>query len=819
MSNDFVDELRVVAETKKIKGLESKANWGIALSGGGIRSATFCIGVLQSIAERDKYCQDNSKKDYKSSLLSHFDYLSTVSGGGYAGGFLTSLFVRDRAASSDTKTNTSKAPAPDAKKSADQVIDILASGVPHRTVDATKQDSFPLAWLRNNGRYLLPSGTGDLRYAVSIILRNLFSLHYMIGILLLAAAMAMVPLSGYLKYLLAALGATILSLIVAYWLVRTDDDGAFDLKAVHYAGIISAIFITFLFLILKENYVNFSTILMELGNNRYSDNILYITTSFVAVIIFFSLIYLFILIYKEHVKIPDSLVTATLRKTITTHLTTMSWLMLGIIIIFIIDHLVEIIRSKIESLPAFLALIGTAVTYAANIINKRIDFITKNRDLLIKILATVGIFCLTVFWYYLAVYLHDALSNKHIHLPLSLEISQYWFLVLIIFLALITAAYHTQFVNLSSLQTFYTAKLIRAYLGATNLRRATQSASEDSLYVSEPIKGDDFSLDILRGSLAPFHIINVTVSQTTSAMKSDDGFVENNSIVLRDRKGRPLAVTPYANYLEGRKHRESEKLKMGQWLGISGAAFSTALGRKTTLGLSLLMGLANIRLGYWWHSKSTGDDSFKNIIRNNAYTYLYHELFASFHGSQRDYLYLTDGGHYENTGIYELLRTERNVKFILACDNGADPDYHFEDLANLIRLAKADLHIKIEVHENFANTPNLEKVFGGVHQFCRAADLGNNSPQPLALLLKATHLKGASAETWIVLIKPQYWNGLPVDIWNYSKFSGDFPQETTTDQFFDEAQWESYRALGYLQSKEILNPAVWRELKTLCDIK
>jgi hypothetical protein len=48
---------------------------GLALSGGGIRSATFCLGVVQVLADRD--------------LLKDVDFLSTVSGGGYAGSFLT----------------------------------------------------------------------------------------------------------------------------------------------------------------------------------------------------------------------------------------------------------------------------------------------------------------------------------------------------------------------------------------------------------------------------------------------------------------------------------------------------------------------------------------------------------------------------------------------------------------------------------------------------------------------------------------------------------------------------------------------------------
>lgn len=50
---------------------------GLALSGGGIRSATYCLGVLQALAYRR--------------ALPNIDYLSTVSGGGYIGASLSYL--------------------------------------------------------------------------------------------------------------------------------------------------------------------------------------------------------------------------------------------------------------------------------------------------------------------------------------------------------------------------------------------------------------------------------------------------------------------------------------------------------------------------------------------------------------------------------------------------------------------------------------------------------------------------------------------------------------------------------------------------------
>ncbi len=52
----------------------------LCISGGGIRSATFALGVIQSLADHG--------------LLDHFEYLSTVSGGGYIGSWLTSWIKR-----------------------------------------------------------------------------------------------------------------------------------------------------------------------------------------------------------------------------------------------------------------------------------------------------------------------------------------------------------------------------------------------------------------------------------------------------------------------------------------------------------------------------------------------------------------------------------------------------------------------------------------------------------------------------------------------------------------------------------------------------
>src|SRR5262245_36692983 len=78
----FQEELEQIAHSRELRNKQANAEVkdslvGLAFSGGGIRSATFNLGVLQALAE--------------SKLLRKFDYISTVSGGGYIGGWLAAL--------------------------------------------------------------------------------------------------------------------------------------------------------------------------------------------------------------------------------------------------------------------------------------------------------------------------------------------------------------------------------------------------------------------------------------------------------------------------------------------------------------------------------------------------------------------------------------------------------------------------------------------------------------------------------------------------------------------------------------------------------
>src|SRR5690606_653755 len=140
---------------------------GLAISGGGIRSATFGLGVLQALA--------------KERLLRHVDYLSTVSGGGYVGAFLGSLYLPAEAR--DEAPGPGPAPTPAASgriaDNVERVEGILAD-----------DGSPPLKWLREHGRYITPRGGGDILYAAAVYLRNLLSLHYVFAVSVLTVVLA-----------------------------------------------------------------------------------------------------------------------------------------------------------------------------------------------------------------------------------------------------------------------------------------------------------------------------------------------------------------------------------------------------------------------------------------------------------------------------------------------------------------------------------------------------------------------------------------------------------------------------------------------------
>ncbi len=218
-------------------------------------------------------------------------------------------------------------------------------------------------------------------------------------------------------------------------------------------------------------------------------------------------------------------------------------------------------------------------------------------------------------------------------------------------------------------------------------------------------------------------------------------------------------------------------------MAISGAAASPGMGTNTNPIMAFWMTMLNIRLNLWVLNPNLKQKP-KMIIWP---FYLAKEFFR--HGGTKDTLLnLSDGGHHENLGIYPLLK--RRCKVIIASDAGADQKFEMADLANLQRKARIDLGINITLNLSDLR-PDLE-----------------NKGYTKAYFVKGTinypaDENGNKQTGTLFFIKTTMVGDEPEDLLAYRRTNPSFPDEPTADQFFYEAQFESYRKLGELAGEHV----------------
>lgn len=167
---------------------------------------------------------------------------------------------------------------------------------------------------------------------------------------------------------------------------------------------------------------------------------------------------------------------------------------------------------------------------------------------------------------------------------------------------------------------------------------------------------------------------------------------------------------------------------------------------------------------------------------------------------------LTDGGHFDNTGLYELLR--RECGFLVLSQGSADPEYTLDDLANVIEKARVDFAVEITFRPKFPVSnllPTDKDEITGL-RFARSsfaiADIGyQNGRKGLLVYIQSTRLRGAETNT----NAPAVSAFVHEDVLTYARQHLTFPNETTLDQFFTEPQLEAYRELGYVATRQMLD--------------
>jgi hypothetical protein len=333
-------------------------------------------------------------------------------------------------------------------------------------------------------------------------------------------------------------------------------------------------------------------------------------------------------------------------------------------------------------------------------------------------------------------------------------------------------------VNKFSLHAIYRNRLVRAYLGASNSKRDPN-----------PFTGfdpaDNFPLQELRDPKnptlpqRPLHIINMALNLVTG-----------DNLAWQQRKAETFTASTLhcGNFQLGyrfTKHYALSHQKTGLTLGtavaISGAAASPNQGYHSSPMVALLMTLFNVRLGWWLGNPGAmGCDTFHDAAPHSPVRHMVMEGLGMTDSSS-PYVYLSDGGHFENLGLYEMIL--RRCRLIVVSDAGCDPDCSLEDLGNAIRKVRVDLGVKIEIKkfEIFSRTDEEGKKSG---RYCAIGEIDYGTADEGGR-------KGA-----LIYIKPALLGDEPRDIYNYSRESQEFPHEATSDQWFSESQFESYRALG-----------------------
>lgn len=340
------------------------------------------------------------------------------------------------------------------------------------------------------------------------------------------------------------------------------------------------------------------------------------------------------------------------------------------------------------------------------------------------------------------------------------------------------------------LHEFYRSRIARCFLGAANpeaIKRAanhnrqTNERQQDDMRLGEipqPAAGDPVPRPgaLYRPMrLRPIHLICCAANN-----------LAGDPLGSLYRGARSAVLSQWGISL-GDESASLPDLRLSSALTASAAAFNSNMGGISMhLGLpvTFLMTALNLRLGLWVPHPCNP----RRTQRRFPGIFFFREMFGrtrsvlpasskpkETHGSW--YLHLSDGAHFENLGLYELIR--RHCRYIIVSDCGADPEYSFDDLANAIRRVREDFGVEIEL--------DLEPIRPGKEGLARQ--------HVVAGVIHYDGVTGCDKGT-LLYFKPVLTGNEPCDLLQYKTRNSVFPQESTGDQFYDEAQWESYHRLG-----------------------
>lgn len=395
---------------------------------------------------------------------------------------------------------------------------------------------------------------------------------------------------------------------------------------------------------------------------------------------------------------------------------------------------------------------------------------------------------------------------------------------------------HRVDLNEFSMNHFYRNRLVRCYLGGARPQADDPEKVTPEDRAPEPFTGFDFADDFYLSSLGmpemkyrgPYPIICGALNTSNGGgldtqERKAESFIFTPLACGASRENAPrtegnalhsFRPTPFyadggegaASWEEIRRPAEEaavepvypgEPLKLGTCMSISGAAVNPNWGYHTSSVTSLMLTLFNVRLGWWLpnaaHTKNGLHEKkpWRRSYPGGFWGWL-SGLVGELSGSASpvtSFINVSDGGHFENLGVYELVR--RRCSVIICGDGEQDGEYGFHGLGTAIRRCRVDFRTNIAI--------NLSEV--------KPAEVGGLCKVPYAV---GRIEYPDRAPGILIYLKLSYTGRECADVAQYRALHPAFPHESTGDQFFTESQFESYRCLGQAVAMEALS-GVWNK--------
>ncbi|MBO6893960.1 MAG: patatin-like phospholipase family protein [Roseibium sp.] len=358
-----------------------------------------------------------------------------------------------------------------------------------------------------------------------------------------------------------------------------------------------------------------------------------------------------------------------------------------------------------------------------------------------------------------------------------------------VFLGFLAIALITGFfanLNYISLGRFYRDRLVEAFMPDFETAKTKQSGAAglaDKLRLS----------DVWQNRNGPYPLINANIVLANSRDRK-----------IKQRGGASFLLSPMAcgsdetGWLQTSEF-DGNEMTLATAMAISGAAANPRSGvggkgitRSKTV--SLVMNLLNFRLGYWVNNPCRQKTKWMKWRPNHIFPSGVYAATGSGYAETSKFSELSDGGHFENLGLYELVR--RRCRLIIICDGGQDNTASYSDFVTAIRRIEDDFGAKITFNENAGPANMIAKPCDDVYP--SDADYADKG----YFVAEIDYCADDAHKDWsqtglIIYLKTTMIRDLSMKAKGYKGANPDFPDQSTGDQFFDEEQFEAYRELGY----------------------